>query len=139
MTDIVLSSFLSLFALFGKEEQVDETRAKNMLVSYMRHHFGIRNINSYLALYSDMRGVYEMTDELDTEKAVQSICANLHGKIRANEEAMLLLRIMEFCGTKEGKMHPMFKVMADTFNISDRQFNDFVDFINNKSTERVRF
>ena len=69
MTDIVLSSFLSLFALFGKEEQVDETRAKNMLVSYMRHHFGIRNINSYLALYSDMRGVYEMTDELDTEKA----------------------------------------------------------------------
>lgn len=137
MTDIVLSSFLSLFALFGKEEQVDETRAKNMLVSYMRHHFGIRNINSYLALYSDMRGVYEMTDELDTEKAVQSICANLHGKIRANEEAMLLLRIMEFCGTKEGKMHPMFKVMADTFNISDRQFNDFVDFINNKSTERV--
>ena len=44
---------------------------------------------------------------------------------------------MEFCGTKEGKMHPMFKVMADTFNISDRQFNDFVDFINNKSTERV--
>ncbi|MBO7579682.1 MAG: ATP-binding cassette domain-containing protein [Prevotella sp.] len=137
MTDIVLSSFLSLFALFGKEEQVDETRAKNMLVSYMRHHFGIRNINSYLALYSDMRGVYEMTDELDTEKAVQSICANLHGKIRANEEAMLLLRIMEFCGSKEGKMHPMFKVMADTFNISDRQFNDFVDFINNKSTERV--
>ena len=137
MTDIVLSSFLSLFALFGKEEQVDETRAKNMLVSYMRHHFGIRNINSYLDLYSDMRGVYEMTDELDTEKAVQSICANLHGKIRANEEAMLLLRIMEFCGTKEGKMHPMFKVMADTFNISDRLFNDFVDFINNKSTERV--
>jgi ABC-type multidrug transport system ATPase subunit len=137
MTDIVLSSFLSLFALFGKEEQVDETRAKNMLVSYMRHHFGIRNINSYLALYSDMRGVYEMTDELDTEKAVQSICANLHGKIRANEEAMLLLRIMEFCGAKEGKMHPMFKVMADTFNISDRQFNDFVDFINNKSTDRV--
>ena len=48
MRDIILSSFLSLFALFGKEEQVDETRAKTMLVSYLRHYFGIRNVDSYL-------------------------------------------------------------------------------------------
>ena len=60
MTDIILSSFLSLFALFGKEEQVDETRAINMLVSYLRHHFGIRNINAYLDFYSDLRGVYDL-------------------------------------------------------------------------------
>ena len=43
MTDVILSSFISLFALFGKEEQVDEVRAKNMLVSYLHRHFGIRN------------------------------------------------------------------------------------------------
>ena len=52
-----------MFALFGKEEQVDETWAKAMLVSYLRHHFGIRNIDVYLDLYSDMRGAYEMTDD----------------------------------------------------------------------------
>ena len=75
MTDIILSSFLSLFALFGKEEQVDETRAKNMLVSYLRHHLGIRNINTYLDLYSDMRGIYEMTD-VDAEQTVSSICSS---------------------------------------------------------------
>ena len=137
MTDIILSSFLSLFALFGKEEQVDETRAKNMLVSYLRHHFGIRNINVYLDLYSDMRGIYEMTDDLDTENAVNSICANLRGKIRAEEEAMLLLRIMEFCKIKEGELHPIFKTMAKTFDIPEQQFNDFVDFVNDKPTERV--
>ena len=115
---------------------MDETRAKNMLVSYLRHHFGIRNINVYLDLYSDMRGLYEMTDDLDTEKAVDSICANLRGKIRAEEEEMLLLRIMEFCGIKEGK-HPIFETMARTFNIPEQQYNDFVDFVNNKPTERV--
>ena len=38
MTDIILSSFLSLFALFGKEEQVDEAWAKTMLSNYLRHH-----------------------------------------------------------------------------------------------------
>ena len=63
MTDVILSSFISLFALFGKEEQVDESRAKEMLVSYLRRHFGIRNIDLYLDLYSDMRMASEMTDE----------------------------------------------------------------------------
>ena len=67
MTDVILSSFISLFALFGKVEQVDEERAKEMLVSYLRHHFGIRNIDLYLDLYSDMRMAYEMTDDLNTQ------------------------------------------------------------------------
>ena len=64
MTDVILSSFISLFALFGKERQVDETRAKEMLVNYLRHHFGIRNTDIYLDLYSDMRAAYEMTEQL---------------------------------------------------------------------------
>ena len=137
MTDIILSSFLSLFALFGKEEKVDEVRARRLLEDYLRHHFGIRKINTYLDLYSDMRGVYEMSDDLDTEIVVSSICDNLHGKIRASEEAMLLLRIMEFCGVKDSKIHPMFKVMAEKFNVPEPLFNDFVDFVSDKASEHV--
>ena len=137
MTDIILSSFLSLFALFGKEEKVDEARAKNLLEDYLRHHFGIRKINTYLGLYDDMRGVYEMSEDLDTEIIVSSICDNLHGKIRTSEEAMLLLRIMEFCGVKDSNIHPMFKVMAEKFNVPEQLFNDFIDFVSNKPSEHV--
>ena len=137
MTDIVLSGFLSLFALFGKEEQVDESRAKNMLVNYLRHHFGIRNIETYLDLYSDMRGAYEMTDDLDTETVIAGICSSLHGKIIAKEEALLLLRLMEFCDYKDGVEHPMFKTIANIFNIPDCQLHDFEDFVNNKETAHV--
>ena len=137
MTDIILSSFLSLFALFGKEEQVDETRAKAMLVSYLRHQFGIRNIDSYLDLYSDMRGVYEMTDDLDTEQAVASICSNLQGKIRSTEAEMLLLRLMEFCGVKEDSVHTIFKVMAETFGVNGHLFRDFVNFVAGKPSSHV--
>ena len=136
MTDIILSSFLSLFALFGKEEQVDETWAKAMLVSYLRHHFGIRNIDLYLDLYSDMRGAYELTD-LDTAETVKTICSNLHGKVSSKEESMLLLRIMEFCGFKEGQSAVMFKTMAEEFHISDGQFKDYVDYVSNKETDHV--
>ena len=84
-----------------------------------------------------MRGVYEMSDDLDTEIVVSSICDNLHGKIRASEEAMLLLRIMEFCGVKDSKIHPMFKVMAEKFNVPEPLFNDFVDFVSDKASEHV--
>ena len=137
MTDIILSSFLSLFALFGKEEQVDETWAKAMLVNYLRHHFGIRNIDSYLDLYSDMRGAYEMTDDLDTKNTVQTICQTLHGKISANEESLLLLRLMEFCGFKEGQSEVMFKTMAEEFHIPSALFSDYADYVANRETDHI--
>ena len=137
MTDIILSSFLSLFALFGKEEQVNETRAKAMLASFMRHYFGIRNVESYLNLYSDMRCAYEMREDLDTEEVVASICANLHGKIPLREEERLLLRLMEFCGVGEGNIHPMFNIMAEKFNVPEELFQDFINFLKGEPTDHV--
>ena len=138
MTDVILSSFISLFALFGKEEHVDESRAKEMLVSYLRHHFGIRNIDLYLDLYSDMRMAYEMTDDLNSQETVTSICSTLHGKIRPTEEALLLLRLLEFCTSDALKDFTMFQTMAEKFHIPQEQYNDFLDFVNNKPTEHIK-
>ena len=137
MTDIILSSFISLFALFGKVEQVDEERAKKMLANYLRRHFGIRNTDLYLDLYSDMRLAYEMTDNLDSEKTVGLICSSLHGKIQAREEALLLLRVMEFCECNESTDNTMFLSMASLFHIPREQYQDFADFVANRETERV--
>ena len=139
MTDILLSSFLSLFALFGKKEQVDEAWAKTMLISFLRHHFGIRNIDTYLGLYDDMRGAYEMMDDdaLDTQSIVTSICSELHGKIRQSEANMLLLRLMEFCNYRPGHSDELFQTMAKTFQVSDATFENFVDFVAGKENREV--
>ena len=139
MTDILLSSFLSLFALFGKKEQVDEAWAKTMLISFLRHHFGIRNIDTYLGLYDDMRGAYEMMDDdaLDTQSIVTSICSELHGKIRQSEATMLLLRLMEFCNYKPGHSDELFQTMAKIFQVSDATFENFVDFVAGKENRDV--
>ena len=137
MTDIILSSFLGLFALFGKEEQVDEAWAKTMLTNYLRHHFGIRNVDTYLDLYSDMRGAYEMIDDVDVEQTVKTICSSLHDKISAREGALLLLRVMEFCGYKEGRSTAMFQAMSKEFHIADSQFADYADYVAGHETERV--
>ena len=137
MTDVVLSSFISLFALFGKEEQVDEAWAKDMLISYLRHHFGIRNIDLYLDLYTDMRGAYEMTDNLNTQETVAAICSSLHGKIRPEEESLLMLRLMEFCSDDGLKSDSMFTTMAEKFNIPQAQYDDFYAYVTNQPTAHV--
>ncbi len=138
MTDVVLSSFISLFALFGKVEQVDEERAKEMLVNYLRRHFGIRNTDLYLDLYSDMRTAYEMTEDLNTQDTVNSICSTLHSKILPIEGALLLLRLMEFCGDDGLEAEDMFKTMAEKFAIPEKQYKDFASFVCNQENEHVK-
>ena len=137
MTDIILSSFLSLFALFGKEEHVDESRAKTMLANYLQYHYGIRNIQAYLDFYSDMRGAYEMTENLVLKDVVTSICASLQGNIGIDTKAMLLLRLMEFCQIEKGQTHPLFKTMAEIFGIPASLMSDFTDFVNGREGQHV--
>ena len=120
MTDVILSSFLSLFALFGKEEKVDEEWAKSMLLNYMRHYLGIRNTDVYIELYSDMRDAYELTDNLNSSDAVKSICSNLHTKTSAKEQSLLLLRLMEFCGGRSDIS--IFRTLAEVFHIPEERF-----------------
>ena len=139
MTDILLSSFLSLFALFGKEEKVDTAWAQTMLENYLRHHFGIRNIEAYLGFYSDLRNVYEMSSQggVDPQVTVVGICKELKSKISRNAAALLLLRLMEFCNYKEGRADFLFTTMAKTLQIPDSQYKTFVDFVNNHQNEHV--
>lgn len=137
MTDVILSSFISLFALFGKEEQVDEARAKDMLVNYLRRHFGVRNTDVYIDLYDDMRLAYDMADNIDSRQTVTTICNGLQGEIRAKEKSLLLLRLMEFCGYSEERHNVIFRTMAECFNISEEQYKDFRDFVSNKPTDKV--
>lgn len=137
MTDVILSSFISLFALFGKEEQVDEARAKDMLVNYLRRHFGVRNTDVYIDLYDDMRLAYDMADNIDSRQTVTTICNGLQGEIRAKEKSLLLLRLMEFCGYSEERHNVIFRTMSECFNISEEQYQDFRDFVSNKPTDKV--
>ena len=79
-----------------------------------------------------------MTDNLNSQETVTSICSTLHGKIRPTEEALLLLRLLEFCASDALKDFGMFQTMAEKFHIPQEQYNDFLDFVNNKPTERVK-
>jgi ABC-type multidrug transport system ATPase subunit len=76
-------------------------------------------------------------DILDTQDSVRSICSALHGKIKASEKSLLLLRLMEFCGYKEGHGDDLFHAMVETLEIPEEQFKIFADFVDNRETEYV--
>lgn len=79
-----------------------------------------------------------MTDDLNSQETVTSICSTLHGKIRPTEEALLLLRLLEFCTSDALKDFTMFQTMAEKFHIPQEQYNDFLDFVSNKPTEHIK-
>ncbi|MBR2206192.1 MAG: ATP-binding cassette domain-containing protein [Prevotella sp.] len=118
---------------------MDEAWAETMLVNFLRHQFGIRNIDTYLGFYGDLRSTYDLMDDedLDTQGSVRSICSALQGKIKTREKSLLLLRLMEFCGYKEGHGDDLFKAMVETMEIPEEQFKMFADFVANRETEQV--
>ncbi len=145
MNDLILSALLNLFALFGALTKIDKGKAKIMLTNYLSHYFGIRSVGSYLDLYSDLRDFYDDYPNLDKNTIVEGICSNLQHKILVEEQALLLLRFMEFCSMapEEGKevyekQNDLFKKVADLFNISEEMFSDFSDYVTNVSSSHIR-
>ena len=139
MTEIVLSSLLNLFALFGRKGEVDVRSSRKILVTYIRRHFGIRNTDFWLGMYDDLCELYAMTPDLDVNQIVDNICTNLHGKIPAEEETMMVLRLMEFCGVRglnEAEQR-MLRESAAKFNVSQGVYQDFEDFVSGKDTAHV--
>ncbi len=137
MNDIILSSLLNLFALFGKEVNTEKELSKKNLVSYMRRHFGIRNVDFYLELYDDLRTLYDDSPDIDPEMIIESICTNLHGKIHATEETMMLLRLMEFCGVDKHNDNEGLKIVAEKFNVPQSIYDDFCDFVCGHESQHV--
>lgn len=138
MNDIILSGLLNLFALFGALTKVDKEKAKGMLSSYLTRHFGVRSLDSYLGLYSDLREFYDDFPDLDKDKIVEGICSNLQHKILAEEQALLLLRFMEFCSIAPNSgQEDLFKKVAELLKISDSLYRDFCDYVSDTVSDNV--
>ncbi len=136
MNDIILSALLNLFALFGATSKTDVEKSRSTISSYLSRHFGVRNKSNYLGLYSDLRDFYDNSPDLDKDLIIEGICSNLQHKIQKEEQALLLLRFMEFCNIQSVDID-LFKKVATLFSISESLFNDFHNFVSNTPNENI--
>lgn len=140
ITDTLISGLTNLFALFGATKNVDEKYAKTTLWDYLTRHFGIRDVSIYMALYDDLRELYGMSPDLDKDAIIDGICMNFANQLHAEEQALILLRLMEFCDTRKTKFDRdeyVFRGIAKRFGIDDELYNDFCCFIEDKESDHV--
>ncbi len=133
MNESILNGLLNLFAIFASMVRIENGQALKAIHSYLSSHFGVRTHQEYISLYSELRSMYD--DELfpiDKETVVRNICTQMKVKLTAEEQFLMLVRFMEFAHTNsnelENHLH-IFRIVAEIFNISPREFEDIRAFI----------
>ncbi|MBQ7268310.1 MAG: ATP-binding cassette domain-containing protein [Bacteroidales bacterium] len=140
MNDIILSGLLNLFALCGAEGKTDKQRSQNLVEEHLKGFFGVRNPQSYLNLYADLREYYDDFPEMDHGTITDGICSQLKSRIGREEQETLLLRLMEFCAVLSvtGAGQSVFRRVAQCFDIDDALYASFEDFIAGREGADVR-
>lgn len=141
ITDTIISALTNLFALFCSRGGVDKKVSAKMLETYFGSHFGIRDREQYVKLYSDLRDLYEEMPDLDIEGIVDGICSGLKSEIRQEEGAMVLLRLLEFCAKTPESFDgedPIFTRAARKLGVSKLLMKEFVNFVLGYESRAVR-
>jgi len=141
MNDIVLSSLLNLFALSGAETCLDKEKSVALITQYLKYSFGIRDVHSYVDLYSSLRAFYDESPELDKESIIAPLCDKLKAVITRQEQAAMLLRLLEFSSFNKNDFNPhhnVFKLVVKGFEISDSLFESMIAFVLGQEDERVK-
>ena len=132
MDDVVLSGLLNLFALFGTEKSIDKDLSHKILINYLSSHYGVKNTDSYLRLYDDLRDFYDDFPDLDKQSILTGICTKMQSRISQEEQLLVILRLMEFVGDVSDES--MFKNVADLFGVGDQEFAALIAFVREDTT-----
>lgn len=141
MNDIVLTSLLNLFALVGAKHKVDAGKSLDLVEAYLKRYYGIRNVSSYLHLYSDLRGFYDDCPDLDHKTIVDGICAGLRQRVSIDDQLAVLLRLMEFTKIGAGTLDHedgIFLAVAENFGAGRKVYDSYVNFVLGREAEDIR-
>lgn len=141
VTDVILSGLTNLFALFGSRDCVDLEKSKYTLHNYFTRHFGIRNTDTFVTMYDELRSLYDGMDNDSKEDIIENVCSGLVDKIEATEREMMLLRLMQFCVHYElGYLadDEFFQKTAKAFGVDKHHFLVFCDFVGDTENDYVR-
>lgn len=141
MNDIVLSSLLNLFAIFGSDNGLDREKSLLLISDYLRTNFGVKDLQSYINLYTTLRDYYDDVPDLDKDSIAEGICGKLKGSLDKTGQGAMVLRLLEFCSTNEDKYnpnYPIFRKVADVFGISDDRYSNYVNFVAGREDDCVK-
>lgn len=140
VTDVILSGLTNLFALIGATKNIDKDYSMTTLRDYLTRHFGIRDVSVYLELYDEALDLYSLSPDLDKDVIIDGICAQFASQLQTEEQALILLRLMEFCDCRDAKFDRdefVFRSIAKRFAITDELYDDFCCFVEDHESKHV--
>jgi ABC-type multidrug transport system ATPase subunit len=133
MNESILNGLLNLFAVFASIVKIEKEQAVQAIHSYLSSHFGVRSHKEYIALYNELRSMYDDSlYAINKENVVYNICKQMKVKLAAEEQLLLLVRFMEFACKNSGEFENhllMFQSVSEIFQIPEDEFADALAFI----------
>ncbi len=134
MNEVTLNALINLFALFSAISESNKEEAVRNFSLYLHQHFGISDNKDYLNLFTELLDFYGVDGEpafpVDMAQQAYNISTNIRSRLRKNEQIMVFLRFLELI--KNGnlsKAELLFETLAEVFEISKTEVNNFYAFI----------
>lgn len=134
MNETTLNALINLFALFSSISESKKEDAVRVFSMYLQLHLGISSSQEYLQLFEELLDLYGTDGEqlipVDLNQQAQTVSRNIKSRLQKEEQIMVFLRFLELA--KSGntqKAENLFKILAEVFEIDDREYQKFRQFI----------
>ena len=140
MSERILQALIQLFAIVAKVDNIGKD-GRSVVKAFLTQQLNAELVEEYLQLFDDY---VEQHQKISKNKAgkerkrtavnsvkVLRICSQINEELAQKQKMVVLIRLIEFVFSEEyGEQEIEFvKTVASTFNISEQELEDYMDFI----------
>ena len=146
MSERILKALIQLFAIVAKVDNVGND-GRTVVQVFLKQQLNAELVQKYLILFDEFLEQYQKIskDKADKEKKrtsvnsvkVLRICSQINEELAQKQKMVVLLRLLEFVFSEEYSEQEIefVKTVASSFNISEEELQDCIDFVLSKGEE----
>ncbi|MFT6716190.1 MAG: ABC-type multidrug transport system ATPase subunit [Saprospiraceae bacterium] len=146
MSERILKALIQLFALIAKVDNVGSD-GRSVVKAFLNQQLNAELVEDYLNLFEEYLEKHQKISKRKEGKErkrtsvnsvkVLRICSQINEELGQKQKFIVLLRLLEFVfsETHSDQEIEFVKTVASTFNISDEELNDSMEFVLSKESE----
>jgi len=150
MSETILNALMQLFAIVATiDGNKISANARHIVLSYLKKHLSQKLLQEYIKIFEDYFAFYspktDNSNKINKKGAansvkVLSICQTINHSLHRKEKFIVLLRLLEFVqddNTISSRELDFLNTVAETFSVSNEEFNDMKSFIFQEEEENI--
>src|ERR1700741_5217644 len=140
MSERILRALMQMFAIIAKVDGVNNT-GRAIVQSFLKQQLNQEQVDTYLGIFDEyLEAHHQVSKKKDgTAKRtslnsvkVLKICTQINQELEQPQKVIVLIRLLEFIYSSNEiseQEHEFVITVADTFNISNEEFNQLRAFV----------